>query len=170
MGIGERGSWGGDGAAVGWDKGTACGRGAGGTLLVVPGLLLMRRGQLRRSRCDVVRWARAYRAGEALAGALPVVPWLLLLMRRAQLQRARVDGALTVTLWLLLMRRSQLQRSWCAGTLGTGTPCGRDTGRRTPFGSLAAADATSAAAEGTVLWCVGHGHTLRKRRWQAHSL
>ena len=85
----------------------------------------------------MVRWARAYRAIAALAGALPVVPWQLLLMRRAQLQRAR-----------------------CYGALGTGTPCGRGAGRRTPCSYLAAAaDETSAAAEVTVLWCVGHGHT-----------
>jgi hypothetical protein len=74
----------------------------------------------------VVPSARAHRAGEALAGALPVVPWQLLLMRRAQLQRARVDGA-----------------------LGTGTPCGKGTSMRTPCGSLATAAATSVAAEGT---------------------
>jgi hypothetical protein len=95
-----------------------------------------------------VRWARAHRAGEALAGALPVVTWLL----------------------LLLMRRWQLQKSRCAGAEGTGTPSGRGAGRRTPCGYLAAANETIAAAEGTVCGCVGHGHTVRKRRWQAHSL
>jgi hypothetical protein len=96
----------------------------------------------------MVRPARAHLAGEALAGALPVVPWQLLLMRRAQLQRARVDGA-----------------------SGTGTSSGRGAGRRTPCGSLAAAaDASIAAAEVTVCWCGRHGHTLRKRCWQAHSL
>jgi hypothetical protein len=95
----------------------------------------------------MVRWARAYRAIAALAGALPVVPWQLLLMRRAQ-----------------------LQRSQCYGALGTGTLCGRGAGKRTPCGSLATAAAeTSAAAEVTVMKCGGHGHTVRKRRWQAHS-
>jgi hypothetical protein len=95
----------------------------------------------------VVRWAWTHLAGEALAGALPVVTWLLL-TRRAQLQRAR-----------------------CYGALGTGIPCDSGAGRRTPCGSLAAAaDATSAAAEDTVLWCLQHGHTVRERRWQAHSL
>jgi hypothetical protein len=87
----------------------------------------------------MVRWAWTHLAGEALAGALPVVPWQLLQMRRAQL----------------------LQRARCYGTLGTGTSCGRGAGRRTPCVSLAAADETSAAAEGTVCGCVGHGHTVR---------
>jgi hypothetical protein len=87
----------------------------------------------------LVRWARAHLAEEALAGALPVVTWLLL-MQRAHLQRAQSRGA-----------------------LGTGIPCGRDAGRRTPCGSLAtAADETSTAAEVTVLWCDGHGHSLLK--------
>jgi hypothetical protein len=95
----------------------------------------------------MVRPARAHLAGEALAGALPVVPWLL-----------------------LQMRRSQLQRSRCAGAVGTGTPCGRDAGRRTHCDSLAATYETIAAAEVVVCWYVGHGHTLRKRRWQAHFL
>jgi hypothetical protein len=151
-----------------------------GAFLVVPWQLLMRRAQLQRARCcgamgtgtpcgtgasrctpcgslaatadktsaaaeATVLWcgfSRAYLAEEPLAGALPVVPWQLLLMRRAQLQRTR-----------------------CAGALSTGTPCGRGASRRTPCGSLAAAaDATSAAAEGTVLWCGGHGHTLRDRQ------
>jgi hypothetical protein len=84
----------------------------------------------------VVHKARVHCAGETLAGALTVITWLLLI-RRAQLQRAR-----------------------CYGALGTGTPCGRGAGRRTPCSYLAAAaDETSAAAEVTVLWCVGHGHT-----------
>jgi hypothetical protein len=87
----------------------------------------------------MVRWARAHRAEEALAGALPVVPWQLLLMRRAQL----------------------LQRAQCYGAVGTGTPCGRGAGRRTPCSYLAAATAhaSMAAAEVTVCWCRGHGHT-----------
>jgi hypothetical protein len=85
----------------------------------------------------MVLCAREYRAIAALAGAPPVVLWQLLLMRRAQLQRTRYYGA-----------------------LGTGTPCGKGAGRRTPCGYLAV----------TVLWCVGHGHTVRKMRWQAHSL
>ena len=63
----------------------------------------------------MVRWARAHRAGEALAGALPVFPWLLL-MRRAQLQRAR-----------------------CVGALGTDTPCDSGAGRRSPGLSAGAA-------------------------------
>jgi hypothetical protein len=96
----------------------------------------------------LVHWARAHRAEEALAGALIVVPWQSLLTRRAQLHRARVEDA-----------------------LGTGTPSGRGAGKRTPCGSLAAAaDETSTAAEDTVLWCDGHGHSLLKRCWQAHSL
>jgi hypothetical protein len=63
----------------------------------------------------MVRWARAHRAGEALAGALPVFPWLLL-MRRVQLQRAR-----------------------CVGALGTDTPCDSGAGRRSPGLSAGAA-------------------------------
>ena len=85
----------------------------------------------------MVRWARAFLAEKVLAGALPVVPWLL------------------------LMRRARLQRSRCAGALGMDTPSGRGPCMRTPCGYLVAADAMSAAAEGTVLWCVGHGHTVR---------
>jgi hypothetical protein len=88
----------------------------------------------------VVLLARAHRAGEVLAGALPVARWLL-----------------------LLMRRSQLQKSRCAGAEGTGTACGRDAGRRTRCGYLAAADETIAAAEVMVCWYVGHWHTVQKR-------
>jgi hypothetical protein len=72
-------------------------------------------------------------------------------------------GALPAVRWLLLMKRAQLRRSRCASAVGTGTLCGRDTGRRTPCGYLAAADATSVAAEGTVLWCIRHGYTVRER-------
>jgi hypothetical protein len=69
-------------------------------------------------------------------------------------------GALPVVTW----------QSRCCGALGTGTLCERCAGRRTPCGSLAAApDETSAAAEVTVLWYLQHGHTVRERRWQAHS-
>jgi hypothetical protein len=97
----------------------------------------------------LVRWALAHCAEETLAGALTVVPWQPLLMRRAQLQRAR-----------------------CCGVMDTGTLCRRGTGRNTPCGSMAAAaaDASMAAAEVTVCWCGGHGHTLRKKHGQAHSL